>query len=165
MQQRQCDHPLRSMRTWMTNTPHVSACTLYAVYSLPRYTDCLESRGWCPNHLNLPETRIWLKFLKMYFMVVFIYLLFSTKISFISKTMTNLWIFFLFDNFIIVTIGLTLMQWDFSDVCLISGANICGTSDYSTKEFVWSIERDMIQLIDSVYLFWCAFACKPCVTV
>ncbi len=27
-------------------------CDLHAVYRLARYTDCLDSRGWCLNHLK-----------------------------------------------------------------------------------------------------------------
>ncbi len=31
---------------------HASVCALYALYNLTRYTDWLDSGGWCPNHLN-----------------------------------------------------------------------------------------------------------------
>ncbi len=36
MQYRQCDLPLRSMHTCTKNTPHASACALYAVYRFER---------------------------------------------------------------------------------------------------------------------------------
>ncbi len=40
------------MSNWTKNAPHARACPLYAVYSLTRYTYCLDSTGWCPNHLK-----------------------------------------------------------------------------------------------------------------